>query len=87
MGALLYSNATYSETLPIINAVGVPSMPFGYKSSLWLYDWKTGHVQQENLSLSSLTNNPLFKAEIDKYINFWNTTFIKTASIGYKVRI
>jgi hypothetical protein len=85
MGALLYSNETYQETLPIIDAAGVPSAPFGYTSSLWLFDWRTGDVEQES-SISSLTQNSLFKAEIDKYTEFWNTKFAPNATIGYKVR-
>jgi hypothetical protein len=87
LGALLYSNETYRETLPVINAAGLPSSPFGYNSSLWLYDWRTGHVEQQSSSLATLTQNSLFQAEIEKYTHFWNTKFAQTATVGYKVRV
>lgn len=85
MGALLFSNATYRETLPLIDASGVPSMPFSYNSSLWLYEWRTGHTQESPITFTALTSNSLFKAEIDKYIKFWNTEFSPNTTIGYKV--
>lgn len=86
MGALLFSNQTYRETLPIIDASGLPSMPFGNGGGEdWLYDYKTGHVQHD-ASSSFNTSSPLFQAEIDKYTNFWNTEFAPLATIGYKVR-
>jgi len=84
MGALLFSNQTYRETLPIIDASGLPSMPFGNGGGEdWLYDYKTGHVQHD-ASSSFNTSSPLFQAEIDKYTNFWNTEFAPLATIGYK---
>jgi hypothetical protein len=85
MGALLFSNETYQNTLPIIDASGLPSFPFGNdEDDTWLYDYKTGHVQES--TSSNMTSSPLFQAEINKYINFWNTEFAPLASIGYKVR-
>jgi hypothetical protein len=86
LGALLFSNETYRETLPIINSVGVPSMPFG-RTNLWLYDWRTGYLEQSPLPISTLTQNSLFNAEIDRYTQFWNTQFAPNATIGYKVRL
>lgn len=87
MGALLFSNETYQNTLPIIDASGLPSLPFGTgEDDTWLYDYKTGHVQESTSSITNITSNSLLQVEIDKYINFWNTEFAPLASIGYKVR-
>jgi hypothetical protein len=87
LGALLFSNETYRETLPIVKASGLPSFPFEYTSKPWLFDWRTGFVEQAAAAVSELTKVPLFKQEIDSYIHFWNTEFAPKISIGYKVRI
>ena len=86
MGALLFSNETYRETLPIIDASGLPALPFANNGKNWLYDPESGHVQQANWSLSSLTATPKFQAEISRYTDFWNTEFAPLAVVGYKVK-
>ena len=85
MGALFFMNETYRETLPIIDASGLSATSLSNNLKDWLFDSKSGHVQQT--SLSSLTKSPLFQAEINRYINFWNTEFAPLAVIGYKVRL
>lgn len=87
LGAILFSNETYRQSLPIIDASGLTSMEFGHTTKNWYYDYKTGHVKRSTASLSELTKNHLFKAEIDRYIHFWTTEFAPLASIGYKVHI
>ncbi|KAJ7491805.1 FAD/NAD-P-binding domain-containing protein [Mycena galericulata] len=84
MGALLYSNETYRETLPVIDASGVSSFTFGYTSPEWLYDWHNGYTEEISTPLSELTANELFKEEIERYTTFWNTEFAPKAVIGYK---
>lgn len=86
MGALLYSNQTYRETLPVIDASGVSSFAFGYTSPEWLYDWRNGYTEEVSTPLSELTANELFKEEIERYTTFWNTEFAPKAVIGYKAR-
>ena len=87
MGALFFMNDTYRETLPIIDASGLPTFPFSTSNNVneWVFDSKSGHVQQMT-SQSSLTKSPLLQAEIDRYIKFWNTEFAPLNVIGYKVR-
>jgi hypothetical protein len=87
MGALFFMNETYRETLPIIDASGLSATSFSNNMQDWLFDSKSGHVQQATSSWSNLTKSPLFQAEIDRYINFWNTEFAPLAVIGYKVRL
>jgi len=84
LGAILYSNETYRETLPLIDASGLTSIPFDHKTKNWLYDYKTGHVTRASSSLSNFTDSSSFTAEIDRYIHFWTTEFAPLASIGYK---
>jgi hypothetical protein len=86
MGALLYSNQTYRETLPVIDASGVSSFAFGYTSPQWLYDWRNGYTEEVSTPLSEMTANELFKEEIERYTTFWNTEFAPKAVIGYKAR-
>jgi hypothetical protein len=87
MGALFFSNETYRETLPIIDASGLPSIPFNHNTKNWLYEYKSGHIQRSNSSISKLTSHHSFQAEIDRYIHFWKTEFAPLATIGYKVTL
>ena len=89
MGALLFTNETYHETLRIIDASGVSAIPFGNVSDQksWLYDPESGHVQQAQSSLSDLTTSPKFADEIARYNEFWNDVFAPLAVVGYKVRL
>ncbi|KAJ7114388.1 hypothetical protein C8R44DRAFT_832939 [Mycena epipterygia] len=84
MGALLYWNQTYRETLPVIDVSDVSSFAFGYTSPEWLYDWRNGYTEEVSTPLSELTPNELFKEEIERYTTFWNTQFTPKAVIGYK---
>jgi hypothetical protein len=85
MGALLFANETYRETLPIIDASGLPSMPFvNGGNTTFLYDYKTGLVEHSATTIPTLTSSSSFQAEIGRYTNFWNTKFAPLATIGYK---
>ena len=87
MGALLFTNETYRETLPIIDVSGVSAIPFGISDKKnWLYDPKSGSVQKSEISLSDLAKNSDFQAEINRYIDFWKNKFEPLTVVGYKVR-
>jgi hypothetical protein len=81
MGALFFTNETYRETLPIIDASGVSAIPFANISDekSWRYDPESGDVQQAESSLSNLTKSPKFQPE---YTKFWNTEFAPLAVVG-----
>jgi hypothetical protein len=85
LGALLFSNKTYRETVPVVDASGVLATPFSYDRPTWSFDWRTGVVVPQPVPIASLTRHPLFVAEIKKYTKFWNTEFAPKASVGYKV--
>ncbi|KAJ7505772.1 FAD/NAD-P-binding domain-containing protein [Mycena galericulata] len=84
MGALLYSNETYREALPVIDASNVSSFAFAYTSPDWLYDWRSGYTKEMPIPMSELTANELFRKEIERYTIFWNLEFAPKAVIGYK---
>ncbi|KAF9067226.1 hypothetical protein BDP27DRAFT_1329190 [Rhodocollybia butyracea] len=81
MGALLFANETYKETLPIINASGVQSTPFSYDMPLVIYH-DDGTTEEFPIELSTLTESPQFAAEIDKYSLLW-TQSAPNLTIGY----
>ena len=84
MGALLFSNETYKQTLPIIEASGVLSIPFSYDVPLVLYN-DNGETLPSPFKLSDITQQQNFAAEIARYNQFWNETFAPTMAIGYTV--
>ncbi|KAJ3158112.1 hypothetical protein HDU86_003064 [Geranomyces michiganensis] len=84
LGALLFANETYVNTLPLIDASGVLATPFTYSFKNWLYEWHTGHVEEQKESIKATTDRAIFRAQINKYIDFWNAEFKPTISIGYK---
>ena len=74
LGALLFTNETYRETLPLI-ASGLPSAPaVNPGSNTWLYDYEHGS-QHSISSISYMTSDPVFQTEIDKYTQIWNSEF------------
>lgn len=86
MGALLFSNATFTETLKVVLQTNMTYYPFGYAGTAqdWLFDWRTGVVTLAPGSSAQLY--PFIKADIDRYIAFWNQNIQPIwADIGYKV--
>ena len=84
LGALLFTNITYRETLKIINTVDVPAVPFTDGSFQWEYDWTNGIVQAAPAITTSFES--LLAQEIAKYTAFWEAEFAPTlVSVGYKV--
>lgn len=77
MGAFLFFNKTYTNTLPIIDASGQPSTPSkngGNGQESWLYNYEH-RVAKRAPPLSSITSNPVVKGELEKYTKFWNENF------------
>ena len=75
---------TYKETLPVVEASGVPLLPFANTAKTWLFDWITGEVQEAPLSPPELFL--LVQEDTQRYTVFWNNIFSpKMTNIGYKV--
>jgi len=87
LGALLYSNATYVETLKVINEVGVPSEPFPGSSAneRWDFDWQTGATNPTPPITAAFAL--ALQAEIPRYVQFWQKEFAPYGGVGYKVSL
>lgn len=86
LGAAFLSNATYPDTLSILNQTNVLVEPFALAGSReqYRYNYTTGLIQQ----VPSLA--PQFLAavssEIPRYIQLWNQKFRPISAVNYKVR-
>lgn len=85
LGAAFYSNATYPETLKVIDTSGVPSVPFSLAG--------TGREQFNfNFSTGEIHPVPPFPvqflqavaAEIPRYASIWQQVFAPISVPGYK---
>lgn len=82
LGALLFSNATYTEALKVINESGVQAIPF-VTGQRWLYNETTGvTVQSPSISAAFAA---LVGQEFQRYVAYWTTVFAPYSTIGYKV--
>ncbi|KND02622.1 uncharacterized protein SPPG_01711 [Spizellomyces punctatus DAOM BR117] len=84
LGALLFSNETYTETVKIINTAQVQATPFDYTFKNWLFDYESGHIEQQKEPMSVTAARPPFKENIDRYIKIWHEQFEPIVSLGYK---
>lgn len=86
LGAAFFSNATYPETLKILNKTNVSIEPFALAGarSMFRYNYTTGAIDQ-NPAIA-----PVFlaavAAEIPRYIALWNQRFRPISVTNYKVR-
>jgi len=71
LGALLFVNGTYRETLKIINQVNVPAEQY-IAGAEWRYDYKSGAVGQQAQSPQLVQQ---IQAEAARYIQQWPTAF------------
>jgi hypothetical protein len=83
LGALLFSNGTYTETVKIINTTGATFVPFSYGQE-WEYNWTTGITELAPVAPAAF--DALLMEEITRYITYWETFFAPYSIIpGYKV--
>jgi hypothetical protein len=82
LGALLFSNATYTETLKIVEISGVRAIPF-VTGQRWLYNWTSG-VTGPSPAISSAFAT-LVGQEFQRYTAYWYSIFAPYSGIGYKV--
>ncbi|KAH7385702.1 hypothetical protein BKA66DRAFT_461827 [Pyrenochaeta sp. MPI-SDFR-AT-0127] len=84
LGAAFFSNATYPETIKILNQTNVSIEPFALAGarSMFRYNYTTGSIEA-NPSLA-----PQFlatvSAEIPRYIALWNQRFRPISAPNYK---
>jgi len=71
LGALIFVNQTYHETLKIINQVNVPAEQYK-RGAIWKYDYKSGAIGQQAPSPQLAQQ---LQAEAARYIQQWPTVF------------
>lgn len=86
LGAAFLSNASYPETLKILNQTNVPVEPFALAGAreMFKYNYTNGLIE---------ANPPIapqflaaVSAEIPRYVQLWNQRFRPISATNYKVR-
>ncbi len=82
LGALLFSNGTYKESLKIIDASGVPAVTF-MPGQTWDYNYTTGVTVKAPPITASFAQ--LVGQEFQRYAQYWATVFAPYSALRYKV--
>ncbi|OCL06637.1 FAD/NAD(P)-binding domain-containing protein [Glonium stellatum] len=84
LGAAFYSNASFPETVKVVDATGVPSVPFALAGARedFTFNWSTGVT--EPVSPPSTQFLQTLAAEIPRYVTLWQQTFAPISGPGYK---
>jgi hypothetical protein len=86
LGAAFFSNASYPETLKVLNQTDVSIEPFQLAGAreMFRYNYTTGAIE---------VNPPVapqffaaVSAEIPRYVSLWNQRFGPISATNYKVR-
>jgi hypothetical protein len=72
LGALLFTKATYTETIKIINSTAVPYIPYA-PGPLYGYNWTTGVTQLDSAPPAAFV--ALLQEEVVRYITYWESNF------------
>ncbi|KAF2182333.1 FAD/NAD(P)-binding domain-containing protein [Zopfia rhizophila CBS 207.26] len=84
LGAAFYSNASYPETVKVINASGVSSVPFALAGDRqqFRFNWTTGAIE----AVPALSPQFLqaLAAEIPRYASIWQKVFAPISVPSYK---
>jgi hypothetical protein len=86
LGAAFFSNASYPETLKLLNQTDVSIEPFALAGArqMFRYNYSTGSID------INPTPAPQFLAavssEIPRYVQLWNQRFQNISTTNYKVR-
>lgn len=87
MGAAFFSNASYPETLKVLNQTNVSIEPFALAGAreMFRYNFTTGLIE------ANPAPTPQFfaavSAEIPRYVALWNQRFRPISATNYKVRL
>jgi hypothetical protein len=85
MGAAFFSNATYTETLKVVNSSGVLAEPFALAGmrDQFRFNYTTGALEQvPALSTQFITG---LMVEVSRYAGLWQKGFAPYSSPGFKV--
>ena len=86
LGAAFFSNATYTETLKILNTTNVTSEPFALAGAreMFRYNYTNGAIEANPALIPQFLAS--LSAEIPRYVALWNQRFRPISVAGYKVR-
>jgi len=84
LGAAFFSNATYPETIKILNQANVPIEPFALTGSreVFRYNYTNGLIQASPALPPQLL--AAVSAEIPRYVQLWNQRFQPISVANYK---
>jgi hypothetical protein len=86
LGAAFFSNATYTETLKILNTTNVTSEPFALAGAreMFRYNYTNGGIEANPALIPQFLAS--LSAEIPRYVALWTQRFKPISVAGYKVR-
>lgn len=86
LGAAFFSNATYTETLKILNTTNVTSEPFQLAGAreMFRYNYTDGAIEENPALIPQFLAS--LSAEIPRYVALWTQRFRPLSVAGYKVR-
>lgn len=87
LGAAFFSNATYTETIGILNQTNVTVQPFALAGAReqYRYNYTDGEIMANPAFTPQFTAT--VSAEIPRYIALWNQRFRPISAVNYKVRL
>ncbi|KAF2747293.1 FAD/NAD(P)-binding domain-containing protein, partial [Sporormia fimetaria CBS 119925] len=85
LGAAFYSNGTYTETLKVLNAAGVPSEEFALSGEReqFQFNYTAANGDIEPVPDLNLTYVAQLSGEIPRYIQLWQRVFAPLSVPGY----
>ena len=87
LGAAFLSNASYPDTISILNETNVPIQPFALAGAreMFRYNYTTGSIDP-NPAIPPIFTATV-SAEIPRYMALWNERFRPISAVNYKVRL
>jgi hypothetical protein len=82
LGALIFFNETYVETLKIIEQTTVKATKQHVGPPQWVYDWTDGDISPGPIFTAE--QEALLLVEIGRYNVFWDTVYRPIGDIGYR---
>jgi hypothetical protein len=86
LGAAFFSNATYTDTISILNQTNVSIEPFALAGAreMYRYNYTDGDIMVNPALTPQFTAQ--VSAEIPRYIQLWTQRFRPISVVNYKVR-
>jgi hypothetical protein len=82
LGALIFFNETYVETLKIIEQTTVKATQQHVGPPQWVYNWTDGDISTG--PAFTVEQEALLLVEVGRYETFWNTVYYPISDVGYR---